>query len=137
MHEHLTRDARPTMAMLLGVVAFVLLIACANLANLLLARAAGRRKEVALRKVLGAGHARLARQLLTESAVLAGFGAALGVALSAVTFSYLSRLLPGNLPATSALRIDGSVLLFTAGIAALIVLVIGSAPALAAIRTGL
>jgi putative ABC transport system permease protein len=137
LHKDLTREARPTMTMLLGAVGLVLLTACANLANLLLARAAGRRKEVALRKVLGAGHGRLARQLITESAVLAAFGAVLGIALSAVTFSYLSRLLPGSLPASSALRIDGSVLLFTAGIAALIVPVIGSAPALAAIRTGL
>lgn len=137
LHEHLTREARPTMAMLLGAVGLVLLTACANLANLLLARAAARRKEVALRKVLGAGHARLARQLITESAVLAGLGAVVGVALSAATFSYLSRLLPGTLPATSTLRIDATVLLFTAGIAALIVLAIGSAPALAAVRTGL
>src|SRR6185295_8999229 len=94
-------------------------------------------KEVALRKVLGAGHARLVRQLITESAVLAGIGAVLGVAMSTATFAYLTRLLPGTLPATSALRIDVSVLLFTAGVAALIVLAIGSAPALAAVRTGL
>jgi putative ABC transport system permease protein len=137
LHEHLTRAARPTMAILVGAVALVLLTACANLANLLLARAAARRKEVALRKVLGAGHARLVRQLITESAVLAGIGAVLGVALSTATFAYLKRLLPGTLPATSTLRIDMSVLLFTAGVAALIVLVIGSAPALAAVRTGL
>ena len=136
-HEDLTRAARPTMALLLGAAALVLLTACANLANLLLARAATRRKEVALRKVLGAGHARLVRQLITESAVLAGVGAVLGVALSTATFTYLTRLLPGTLPATSTLRIDTTVLLFTAGIAALIVLVIGSAPALAAVRTGL
>ena len=137
LHEHLTRDARPTMAMLLGAVGLVLLTACANLANLLLARAAARRKEVALRKVLGAGHARLARQLMTESAVLAGIGAVVGVALSAATFSYLTRLLPGTLPSTSAMRIDSSVLLFTVSVAALMVLAIGSAPALAAVRTGL
>ena len=137
LHEHLTRTARPTMVMLAAAVALVLLTACANLANLLLARAAARRKEVALRKVLGAGHARLMRQLMTESAVLAGIGAVLGVALATATFAYLTRLLPGTLPATSALRIDMSVLLFTAAVAALIVLVIGSAPALAAVRTGL
>jgi predicted permease len=137
LHEHLTRAARPTMAILVAAVALVLLTACANLANLLLARAAARRKEVALRKVLGAGHARLVRQLITESAVLAALGAVLGVALSTATFAYLTRLLPGTLPATSTLRIDMSVLLFTAGVAALIVLVIGSAPALAAVRTGL
>jgi len=136
-HEHLTREVRPTMALLLGAVALVLLTACANLANLLLARAAARRKEIALRKVLGAGHARLTRQLITESAVLAVIGSALGIALSAVTFSYLARLLPGSLPATSALRIDSSVMLFTAGVAMLIVVAIGSAPALAAVRTGL
>ncbi|HEY7190688.1 MAG TPA: ABC transporter permease, partial [Vicinamibacterales bacterium] len=137
MHEHLTRASLPTMRLLVGAVALVLLTACANLANLLLARAAARRKEVALRKVLGAGHARLVRQLITESAVLAGIGAVLGIALSTATFSYLARLLPGTLPATSALRIDMSVLLFTAGVAALIVLVIGSVPARAAVRTGL
>jgi len=137
LHDHLTQEARPTMAMLLGAVGLVLLTACANLANLLLARAATRRKEVALRKVLGAGHARLARQLITESAVLAGIGAVVGIALSAAAFSYLARLLPPTLPATSTLRIDSSVLLFTAGVAALIVLLIGSAPAMAAVRTGL
>jgi len=137
LHDHLTQEARPTMAMLLGAVGLVLLTACANLANLLLARAATRRKEVALRKVLGAGHARLARQLITESAVLAGIGAVVGIALSAAAFSYLTRLLPPTLPATSTLRIDSSVLLFTAGVAALIVLLIGSAPAMAAVRTGL
>src|SRR6185295_12050138 len=75
--------------------------------------------------------------LITESAVLAAIGAVLGVALSVATFTYLARLLPSNLPATSMLRIDSSVMLFTAGVAALIVLVIGSAPALAAVRTGL
>src|SRR4029079_5283367 len=106
LHEQLTRDARPTIAMLLGAVGLVLLTACANLANLLLARATARRKEIALRKVLGAGHARLARQLVTESAVLAGVGAVAGVAISAGTFSYLTRLLPGTLPGTSTLRID-------------------------------
>jgi putative ABC transport system permease protein len=137
LHEHLTRQARPTMAILLGAVGLVLLTACANLANLLLARASARRKEVALRKVLGAGHTRLARQLITESAVLGGIGAVLGVALSAATFSYLTRLLPGTLPDTSTLRIDASVLLFTAGIATVVVLVIGSAPTFAATRTGL
>ena len=137
LHEHLTREARPTMAMLLGAVGLVLLTACANLANLLLARATSRRKEVALRKVLGAGHARLVRQLITESAVLAVLGAVVGVALSAATFSYLTRLLPGTLPGTSTLRLDASVLLFAGGVAALIVLGIGSAPALAAVRTGL
>jgi ABC-type antimicrobial peptide transport system permease subunit len=87
-----------------------------------------KKRKSALRKVLGAGHARLARQLITESAVLAAIGAVLGVALSVATFTYLARLLPSNLPATSMLRIDSSVMLFTAGVAALIVLVIGSAP---------
>lgn len=137
LHDHISRAARPTMAMLLGAVGIVLLTACANLANLLLARAAARQKEIALRKVLGAGHARLARQLLTESAILGGVGAVVGIGLSVATFSYLTRLLPGTLPSTNALRIDASVLLFTSGVAALMVLVIGSAPALAAVRTGL
>jgi predicted permease len=137
LHEHLTRDARPAVLILLGAVGLVLLIACANLTNLLLARGAGRRKELAVRKALGARQSRVVRQLLTESAVLASVGTAFGVALSTVLFAYLARLVPSGLPEGTSPALDGRVLLFTSGIAVLMVLGFGTGPALAAGRVDL
>jgi putative ABC transport system permease protein len=106
LHEHLTRDARPAMSILLGAVGLVLLIACANVTNLRLARGAGRRKELALRRAVGASQGRVTRQLLTESAVLASMGAALGVALSTAAFPYLARLVPSGLPQGTSPGLD-------------------------------
>jgi predicted permease len=137
LHEHLTRDARPAMAILLGAVGLVLLVACANLTNLLLARGAGRRKELAVRKALGASQGRVIRQLFTESAVLASVGTALGVLVSTVAFGYLTRLVPNGLPAGASPRLDARVLLFTSGVAGLMVLAFGIGPAFAAGRVDL
>jgi putative ABC transport system permease protein len=137
LHEHLTRDVRPAMTLLFGAVALVLMIAGANLANLLLTRGAGRIREVAVRQALGATPARVARQLLTENAVLATVGAALGVALAVPALRYLARLTPTGLPDATAPSLDLRVLLFTIGITLLVVLGFGTAPAIAAARVDL
>ena len=129
-----TRDIRPTVVALLGAVLLVLLIACANVANLMLARATVRQKELAIRKALGAARGRVLRQLLTESAVLAGLGVLAGLALAAACFGYLTRLLPATLPASSTLALDSRVLALTVGAALLTVLLFGAGPAFAAAR---
>jgi len=137
LHEHLTRELRPSMAILLAAVGLVLLIAGANLANLLLIRGATRIREIAVRQALGATHHRITRQLLTENAVLAVAGAALGVALAIPTLSYLARLTPTGLPEATRPMLDLRVLLFTAGITMVMVLGFGTAPAFAAARVDL
>jgi putative ABC transport system permease protein len=128
------RDVRPTLLALLGAVGLVLLIACANVANLMLARATGRQKELAIRKALGAARSRVLRQLLTESAVLAGLGVVLGLGLAAACFDYLTRLLPATLPASSTLALDLRVLALTIGATLATVLLFGAGPAFAAAR---
>jgi putative ABC transport system permease protein len=137
LHEHLTRQARPAMVMLFGAVVLVLLIACVNVANLLLARAATRQKEMALRKALGAANARVVRQLLTESALLAAAGATIGIGLSTFTFRYLGRLVPGSLPSGTGPTLNVPVLIFSAALASLVVLAFGVGPALVASRVSL
>jgi predicted permease len=129
-----TRDIRPTVLALLGAVTLVLLIACANVANLMLARAATRQKELAIRKALGAARGRVLRQLLTESAVLAGLGVLGGLGLAAACFGYLTRLLPTTLPASATLTLDSRVLALTVGAALVTVLLFGAGPAFAAAR---
>jgi putative ABC transport system permease protein len=128
------RDIGPTLTALLGAVALVLLIACANVANLLLARATVRQKELAIRKALGAARGRVLRQLLTESAVLAGLGVLVGLGLAAACFGYLTRLLPATLPASATLALDSRVLALTIGAAIVTVLLFGAGPAFAAAR---
>jgi predicted permease len=132
LHEHLTHDVRPGIWLLLGAVGLVLLVASANLTNLLLARGTVRRKELAIRKALGAGQPRLARQLLAEHAILAGFGACLGVVLAAATFSYLAPLVPASLSTHLVLDVRG--LIFTTLIAAIVVILAGTGPVVIAAR---
>ncbi len=127
-------DVRPMLVGLLGAVALVLLIACANVANLMLARATIRQKELAIRKALGAARGRVLRQLLAESAVLAALAAAVGLALAAACFGYLTRLLPATLPASNTLALDGRVLALTIGAALVTVVLFGAGPAFAAAR---
>jgi putative ABC transport system permease protein len=128
------RDVGPTLFALLGAVALVLLIACANVANLMLVRATVRQKELAIRKALGAARGRVLRQLLTESALLAGVSVLLGLGLAAASFGYLTRLLPNTLPASAGLALDWRVLALTAGTALVTVLLFGAGPAFAAAR---
>jgi predicted permease len=136
LQEHLGREARPTFYMLVAAVAMILLITCANVANLLLARGTQRDKELAVRKAIGAGSARVLRQLLTESAVLAAGGVALGVVLSTFALAYLVRLVPRTFPIGSGLAIDWRVLSFAIVLSVLTVLLFGAGPALLASRRG-
>src|SRR5437588_1641172 len=129
LHEHVVGDIKPALLVLLGAVAFVLLIACANVANLLLARAAVRQKEIALRLALGAGHARLIRQFLTESVLLAAFGGGIGLLLSVVGLSVLRRFIPPNISQAQAITIDARVLIFTVLVSLVTGLIFCLAPA--------
>jgi predicted permease len=124
----------PTLFALLGAVVLVLLIACANVANLLLARATVRQKELAIRKALGAARGRVMRQLLTESILLAAVSVVVGLGIAAACFGYLSRLLPRTLPASATMALDSRVLALTIGAALVTVLLFGVGPAFAATR---
>jgi putative ABC transport system permease protein len=130
LREALVGDVRTTLLVLFGAVVFVLLIGCANLANLLLARAAGRRREMALRIAMGATRRRLLRQLLTESVLLALAGSALALGLAWLSLRAINTLSQGILPRTEDVHIDTAVLGFTACAAVLTGVLFGLAPAL-------
>jgi putative ABC transport system permease protein len=139
MAEYGVRQLRPALLALLGVVGFVLLISCVNVANLSLARATARQREVAIRSALGAGRARIVRQLLTESVLLALMGGAVGLVIAWWGATVLPAVLPGGLTRIplrplERIALDGSVLAFTAGAAVLTGVLFGLAPALASFR---
>jgi putative ABC transport system permease protein len=133
MHRDVVKHAQPTLLALLGAVGFVLLIACANIANLLLVRASGRGREIAVRAAIGSGRGRIIAQMLTESIVLAAGGAILGVLLAWRGIGLITALSPDNLPRIESVAIDGRALVFTAGLAMLAAIVFGLAPALRAV----
>jgi putative ABC transport system permease protein len=130
LQDGMVADIRVRLLLLLAAVGLVLLIACTNVANLTLSRAATREKEVGIRAAMGAGRKRIIRQLLTESVLLASIGALLGLALTFEGLSLLKSLLPADTPRLMDVHMDWRVLAFTGGLAVLTGLVVGVAPAL-------
>ncbi len=134
LHLDVVKHARPALLVLMGAVGLVLLIACANVANLLLTRATARESELALRTALGATRGAMVRQLLAESGLIALAGGALGLAVTFWTMELLRRLHPANLPRLADVRVDGAVLGFTLAVSLATVAIFGLAPAIRAAR---
>jgi predicted permease len=134
LREELTGDMRPAILVLFGAVCFVLLIACANIANLLLARASGKRRELALRLTLGASRLRITGQMLTESLLLATIAGSIGLALSVWATQFLSSLIPAGIAPLPGSPLNSRVLLFTAAVSLLTGILFGVIPARRAMR---
>ena len=138
IHPQADKALVPIAAGLMLALGLVLVVACANVANMLLARASGRRREIGIRLAIGASRARLMRQLITESVVLAGLGAVTGIALAALALRVIAALpLPVPIPIALALQVDARVLTFTIAIATLAGVLAGLAPATRATRADL
>ncbi len=137
LDEEIRGGIRPAMWLLMGAVGFLLLIACANVANLLLVRGDARLREMAVRTAIGAAPDRLVRQLLTESVVLAVLGAALGLGLAAVGLRVLMTVDPTSLPPLAPVRLDWTVVAFTLVLGVVTTIVFGLAPALRTLRVNL
>src|SRR3989440_4869896 len=129
LHERLVREVKPSLLALLGAVGFVLLIACANVASLLLARSAARQKEIAIRAAMGASRTRVLRQMLTESILLSAIGGVAGLILSIWLTDLLMSMLPEGAPRLEHIRIDYRVLTFALGVSALTGILFGIVPA--------
>jgi putative ABC transport system permease protein len=136
LHERVVGDIRPGLVALLGAVAFVLLIACVNIANLLLARGSSRRRELSVRLALGAARSRVIRQLLTESVLLAAVGGVAGILLGVWAVDALVAIAPASAPRVNEIRLDLRVLGFGAVLTGVTGLLFGLAPALQASRGG-
>jgi putative ABC transport system permease protein len=132
LHERLVREVKPSLLALLGAVGFVLVIACANVANLLLARSAARQKEIAIRAAMGASRTRVLRQMLTESILLSAIGGIAGLVLSIWLTDLLMSMLPEGAPRLEQIGIDYRVLAFALGVSALTGILFGIVPALQA-----
>jgi len=130
LHEQVVGKTRPALLILFGAVSFVLLIACANVANLMMARATSRQKEIALRTALGASSSRIARQLLVESVLLGLVGGVFSLVLSTVGVRVLLALGPGSLPRLETIKVDLPTLAFTLGVSIITGLLFGLAPVL-------